>query len=1059
MRLLLVSHQVLLPLLLVLTASATITTTIATTIMICFIMYAAIAKMVPWKPPSSSTHPLPLCDMTSIGSGGAASSGANISSIDLGEDMSEGSDPAWVLALQQYPAVDQFKVHYTKGRTLSKTDRCKVVWVQARVDGSGSGIPRACKQYERTDDAGVNMWASEVAVHKTVAGDQNVVQFYGAYFNDMSVKSHARCYIVMELCRESLEDFVNFRCQVEYEDVEKWTKDLCMGLRHIHSMSILHRDLKPANCMLQINPAGRLSLKICDFGNSCFLIGIGGKQLPKSRPLRPLLTTHRYASPEVCKKQPYSFPLDMWSVGVVLWEMLQEDARVPAVVLESSWESESKLVAAVTLFCNKVDTYRKSTKITTGMTQLAFKLLEVAPATRPTAQQVLDSFFTLQTTPMLCSPSVPMGLRGAESSVPMDLRGAEAKQELRLDKPGDHSLKVDEARQTDVVDPFLDMIQTDVVDHLLQSGGKTTQGQADLKSPMGIRGAGTLAESGETPIGIPGASTTDVIELAVRFNAYIDPPGDLAGFCQGARDLGAHQGNSLLCYILAQAKYPTLVKDLAQRFSRISGKLTAPKLKSRCWDAIHNAARLNDSPKVQQEMLIYDDQRMACVQGFPRIMQALRLLRTSDSGAQKGNTVYLGRGRPRLVYELSYDPDHLEKLVRRFGETVIGVDGDLTTEILLSTCEKARSLWRHGLVSDQESAPQKRPASSASHLKVLKKPSSASGGSQKVETTHLEVLKKPSSASGGSELAYLPLHYIRKHMYWLVWEHEQRETCHVDWASLTLGDLSKMMPDQAKHLEEIGNSVRVLEVAKVLQVSPMLISCKLCLTGRMLKTEHLKLLKDIGNTELLLRLKKEHIDKFGIPPSLMHLAVMCKRELSSASQRKADLDQEVKLPSVSGEANDEDGKLPSGSGEDFEEDKTLPSGSGEGKGKDDGDQKEEEEEEGGDGYAVWFPIPHKGKGAKLCQCKGNCLSRCPGRLHGCPNEATINLDSSMSRKPVKLVALCAACVCQMPECNIGARRPYRVKRKAPNDGQEVVVDYRKVCKNYGRCRGHWEKPL
>ena len=80
------------------------------------------------------------------------------------------------------------------------------------------------------------------------------------------------------------------------EDVEKWTKDMCMGLWHMHTLMILHRDLKPSNCFLQCNPAGQMSLKIGDFGNSTFLIGRGGKQFTKFKALTNHMTTFRYAT-------------------------------------------------------------------------------------------------------------------------------------------------------------------------------------------------------------------------------------------------------------------------------------------------------------------------------------------------------------------------------------------------------------------------------------------------------------------------------------------------------------------------------------------------------------------------------------------------------------------------------------------------------------------------------------------------------------------------------------------------------------------------------------------
>ena len=191
-----------------------------------------------------------------------------------------------------------------------------------RVGTSVSGAPEACKFYERNDELAVNRWALEVAIHKTLSGDPHIVKYYGAYFCELSLLGPARCNIVMELCRQSLHDFISFYCQVEFEDVQAWVKD---------NHSVLHRDMKAANCLLQHVSGARTSVKICDFGNSVFLIGPGRKDFPSSLPLAPLMTTYRYASPEIVSKRPYGFSCDIWAVGVILWEMLQEDARVPAV--------------------------------------------------------------------------------------------------------------------------------------------------------------------------------------------------------------------------------------------------------------------------------------------------------------------------------------------------------------------------------------------------------------------------------------------------------------------------------------------------------------------------------------------------------------------------------------------------------------------------------------------------------------------------------------------------------------------------------------------------------
>jgi len=87
------------------------------------------------------------------------------------------------------------------------------------------------------------------------------------------------------------------------------------GLKYIHSANVLHRDLKPSNLLLNTN----CDLKICDFG----LARIADPNKDHSGLLTEYVATRWYRAPEIMlNARGYYKPIDLWSVGCILAEMI-----------------------------------------------------------------------------------------------------------------------------------------------------------------------------------------------------------------------------------------------------------------------------------------------------------------------------------------------------------------------------------------------------------------------------------------------------------------------------------------------------------------------------------------------------------------------------------------------------------------------------------------------------------------------------------------------------------------------------------------------------------------
>ena len=139
--------------------------------------------------------------------------------------------------------------------------------------------------------------------------DPHIIQIY--FIGD----DEGQTYFVMEFVEgESLGSMLKREGKLSVEQSAKVLQQTAMGLSTAHDRGVVHRDIKPGNLM--INSRG--AVKIADFG-----IALSNHDLSKKLTTTgEFVGTPGYLSPEVCLGKPVDQRSDIFSLGIVMFEML-----------------------------------------------------------------------------------------------------------------------------------------------------------------------------------------------------------------------------------------------------------------------------------------------------------------------------------------------------------------------------------------------------------------------------------------------------------------------------------------------------------------------------------------------------------------------------------------------------------------------------------------------------------------------------------------------------------------------------------------------------------------
>lgn len=199
----------------------------------------------------------------------------------------------------------------------------------------------------------------------------NIVQFVEAFVENKAL------WIIMEHAdggdlEKTLMGYCERKEFMEEERIMNIFVQIALGLRQLHKQHLLHRDLKSANVFMTTIGA----VKLGDFGFA--------KQLNYTMALASTVCgTPYYFSPELCQRLPYNNKSDVWSLGVILYEMINlqkpfEARNLPELRKRVVTEEPAPFTA---------------THISSELRELVLMMLRKSSAARPSVDAVLQTPF------------------------------------------------------------------------------------------------------------------------------------------------------------------------------------------------------------------------------------------------------------------------------------------------------------------------------------------------------------------------------------------------------------------------------------------------------------------------------------------------------------------------------------------------------------------------------------------------------------------------------------------------------------------------------------------
>jgi len=158
----------------------------------------------------------------------------------------------------------------------------------------------------------------------------HVVEFLDFEISEEGIPCLVTALLQGENLEKRLQESPGHR--LPWRDAVRIAREAAEGLAAAHREGVLHGDLKPSNLFLERVAKGKDAVRILDFGLALFRSGVA---TDRSGQAANILGTFAYMAPELGYNRPLSERSDLYSLGIILYEMIvgQVPWRGPPLVI------------------------------------------------------------------------------------------------------------------------------------------------------------------------------------------------------------------------------------------------------------------------------------------------------------------------------------------------------------------------------------------------------------------------------------------------------------------------------------------------------------------------------------------------------------------------------------------------------------------------------------------------------------------------------------------------------------------------------------------------------